>query len=233
MTKIDPPKVELMLAHTMSKELKVKLNTPGEPPTGFTVSKAQPPLVWPGVVTVTGPRRVLAHATEIKTKPIPLSSLLPIADTEIKHGVPLEQSVEVTVNDKTTTEHIDCNQTVEYSIWLTQARGKKTLTKLPVKILTPPNFPYVARLVQSLEKVDLEVRGLEQNLDKLNASNVIAYVDVTDKRPTTGKPPETLTVKFILPEEVQGKVEIVNDLPKVGVDILEPPKDRMPPPVRP
>jgi hypothetical protein len=113
---------------------------------------------------------------------------------------------------------------VEYWITLTQVRESLALKKLLVKILKPPNFPFVARPIQSQETVDVELKGLKQALSKLDASNVIPYVDVTDQRPSRANLPMSLPVRFALPDDVQGKVEVVNEPPKfVGVDITEPP----------
>jgi len=177
---------------------------------------------------VTGPKRVLAKATEINTVPVSLSNLPPIADQAIPGAAKVEQYVEIKVDNKSQRERIDCNQSVEYWITLSPIRESKVFKKVPVRIMMPANFPYLARPVQSQETVDVEVRGLKQSLSKLDPTNVKAYVDVTDKRPAApvGGPPTpvSLPVLVILPDEVQGKVEIVNEPQKmVGVDILEPP----------
>ena len=234
-TEVVPTTLTLTIARTTEKELKVRLNLQGEPPPGFEISKAEPPAPWPGVITVTGPKKVLAGAAEINTEPIKLSSLLPIA-MRFPGTARVEQTVFVKVDNQLKPEHIDCNQSVTYSITLTQVRGTQTLKKLPVRVLQPANFPYIVRLVPGNETVDVEVRGLKLSLDKLDNSNVKAYVDVADQRPTTGKPPASLPVQFALPDEVQGKVEIINEPAKmVGVDILEPApaKDKGTLPVRP
>jgi hypothetical protein len=80
--------------------------------------------------------------------------------------------------------------------------------------------------------VDVELRGLKQNLAKLNPDSVKAFVDVTDKRPEKSNLPVILPVQFWLPEDVQGKVEVVNEPAKfIGVDITEPqPKEKGPAP---
>jgi len=212
------------------------MNLQGEPPAGFEISKPpDDPKVFPGVIRVSGPKRVLAHATEISTKPIRLSDLLAIGDFRNEDTVALEPSVEVRVDNRVTLEPIGCNQSVKYYIWLTQVKKKKELKNLPVKIMMPQNFPYVAHLVKSLEKVDVMVQGLEQSVNLLNENNVKAFVDVSDQRPSsradTPPAPVSLLVEFKLPDEVQGKVEIVNEpAKKVGVDILEPPKAAPTPP---
>jgi hypothetical protein len=229
-TRIEPDTFTLTIARTMEKELKVRLNLQGEPPQGFEISKPpDEPKVFPGVIKVSGPKRVLARAMEISTKAIRLSDLLAIADFRNEDAIGLEQAVEVKVDNRVTLEPITCNQSVKYYIWLTQVKKKKELKNLPVKIMTPPNFPYVARLVKSLEKVDVQVQGLEQSVNLLNENNVKAFVDVSDQRPSsrtdTPPAPVSLPVEFKLPDEVQGKVEVLNEPPKkVGVDILEPPK---------
>lgn len=229
-TRIEPDTFTLTIARTMEKELKVRLNLQGEPPQGFEISKPpDEPKVFPGVIKVSGPKRVLARAMEISTKAIRLSDLLAIADFRNEDAIGLEQAVEVKVDNRVTLEPITCNQSVKYYIWLTQVKKKKELKNLPVKIMTPPNFPYVARLVRSLEKVDVQVQGLEQSVNLLNENNVKAFVDVSDQRPSsrtdTPPAPVSLPVEFKLPDEVQGKVEVLNEPPKkVGVDILEPPK---------
>ncbi len=226
-TKIEPDTFNLTIARTTTKELKVKLQMEGEPPAGFEISKADPSWVYPGTITVTGPKRVLSRATEISTVPVKLSSLPPIADQRFRRNVPVEQFVEVKDPNQPQPrrERIDCNQSVEYWITLTQIKDTLPLKKLPVNVLMPPNFQYLARLIPGNETVDVQVKGLKPSLAKLTATNVYAYVYVGDQRP---KPlPVSLPVRFVLPDEVQGKVEIVEDPPKtVGVDIVEPPQPK-------
>lgn len=223
-TKIEPDNFTLTIARTTTKELKVRLHLTGEPPPGLELSKTTPPEVFPGTITVTGPKRVLARATEISTKPISLSTFPPIAGERIRGTEKLEKSVEVKVDNQIKREPIDCNQEVTYWVTFTQVKETRVLKKVPVYVLRIPTFPYVARPIPGQETIDIELRGTKQYLDKLNVHNVFPYVFLGDQRPSKSNIPVTLPVRVILPDEVQGKVEVINEPPKVvGIDILEMP----------
>ncbi|NOZ23682.1 MAG: YbbR-like domain-containing protein [Planctomycetes bacterium] len=216
-----PEYIQIIAMRHSARSLPVKLQTEGNVPPGYEIvpnSEA----IFPAEVTVKGPKKALDAAKFVYTKPFRISEWPTLGGEKvsINDTIGLEQVLRVQTPNGEKTYPVTCEGTVQFWIDLVRKREEITISKIPLKVLQPPGFPYAARPVE--ERIEIKVRGPKAMLTKLNNKNVTAYVDVSGLQPT--KAPHNLSIGYVLPVEVQGKVEVTVNPAKTGVDVLAPPK---------
>lgn len=206
---ITPSKIEVTLGKLQKKYLTVRLKKEGEPAPGYRITSE---FVYPSEVIVSGPSSVLTKATEIDTTPINLDGITPDQNKTFPWRIPIEQSVTFTQDGKKTSVPVSCDKVVQVWFTISPQLDIKKFEKIGIRMLQPPDFPYEVKFQD--EFIDLQIKGTKLILDKLQPSDIIAYIDVSSLKPPG---PYKLQIHCTLPEGV----ELGEELPEINLDVLE------------
>ena len=100
-------------------------------------------------------------------------------------------------DEETPTQGVSCRTSVGVLIPIRRVLAQRTLTGVPIKVLSPQVFPYAVSLKP--DKIDLSLSGTESDLELVGLAHVTAYVDVTgDTEPGILAP----SVRFQLPKGI-------------------------------
>lgn len=204
-----PDKVDIVLGKLQKKRLKVNLQKKGEPAIGYTVANE---FVFPGEVEVTGPLNALKEATFIHTVPIDIGGITGEQNRTFPWRIEIDQKVIIKRGDKTISVPVVCNEDVRVWLQIVEQQDTRLFEKMKIKIIGPAEYPYTIKLQDEFSNV--RVKGPKLLLDKLNAEDIVLYIDVTSLKPPG---PYKQPVKSILPKNV----ELVDKLPEVHLDIRE------------
>lgn len=206
---VTPSKVEVTLGKLQKKYLTVRLKKEGKPAPGYKITNE---FTYPSEVIVTGPSSVMMEATEIDTVPISINGITTDQNKTFPWGVPIEQKITFTQGEKETSVHVTCNKAVQVWLSISPQVELKKFRKIRVRVLQPPDFPFKVKLQDRF--IDLQVKGPKLILDKLQLSDIWAYVDVDSLEPPG---PYKLPIHCTLPNGV----ELGGELPEINIDVLE------------
>ncbi|BBO17434.1 conserved hypothetical protein [Candidatus Brocadia pituitae] len=204
-----PDKIDVVLGKLQRKKLKVVLQKKGEPAIGYSVANE---FIFPGEVEVTGPLNALKEASSINTVPIDIGGISGEQNRTFPWRIGIDQKVTVKRGDKTISVPVVCDEDVRIWLQIMEQQDTRVFGKIKIKIIGPPEYPYLIKLQD--EFADVKVKGPKLLLDKLNADDIILYIDVTSLKPPG---PYKQPVKSILPKNI----ELMDKLPEVHLDIRE------------
>jgi YbbR domain-containing protein len=164
-----PVSIPVKVSRETVKDLELRLRTTGDPMPGYVFSDRWS-YVRPLTVRVTGPKSILDKpGAVIYTKPVELTNLYGSGswDTEV---VPTIDSQPVSVEPTSARVYIVIDRKLV----------SRTLTDVPVRVLSPQDYPYkVAALKPST--VSITVEGPEESLAALESTSpgVSVFAEVT------------------------------------------------------
>ena len=82
---------------------------------------------------------------------------------------------------------------------------EKTFTEVPIELLVPPNYSYVATLLRE-RTTDVQVTGPKSIVDALKKENIVLYVDVRDPKLVPQDTPYTQPVHAQIVDEHQRRI---------------------------
>ncbi|MBE7443950.1 MAG: hypothetical protein HS132_01255 [Planctomycetia bacterium] len=204
-----PEKVDVVLGKLQKKKLKVNLQKKGEPAIGYGIANE---FVFPGEVEVAGPLNALKEASFINTIPIDISGITGEQNRTFPWRIGIDQKVTIKRGDKTVSVPVECNEDVRVWLQIVEQQDTRLFEKVKIKIIVPSENPYAIKLRD--EFANVKVKGPKLLLDKLNAEDVVLYIDATSLKPPG---PYKQPIKCILPKNI----ELVDKLPEVHLDIRE------------
>ncbi|OGW86576.1 MAG: hypothetical protein A3C35_08475 [Omnitrophica bacterium RIFCSPHIGHO2_02_FULL_46_11] len=183
--KIFPSFITVSLDEVIVKKLPVQVDLVGEPAYGYRADQEAIELD-PNAVLVEGPKAALEKMDTIKTEPIQLVGRVRSFRRTVKIAVLPEIRV---VGDAITEVQIPIK--AEFS--------EREIPDVHVKILGTPSADRYARVVT--DQIAITLKGPQAVLDKLAATDILAYVEVEGLKEGIQEVP----VKLILPPEVSLK----------------------------
>ena len=193
--KIFPSFVTVTLDEVIVKKLPVQVELTGEPAYGYRVDQDAVELD-PNAVLVEGPKAILEKIDTIKTEPIQLVGRV----RSFRRTVRIHQGPEMrAVGDGIT----------EVQIPIKAEFAERELKDVRVKPLGNPSGGSFA-VLQS-EQVSIVLKGPRALLDKLAASDILAYVEVEDLKEGVHEVP----LKLILPPDLILK----DEAPLISVEV--------------
>lgn len=204
-----PDKVDIVLGKLQKKKLKVNLQKKGEPAIGYVIANE---FIFPSEVEVTGPLNALKEVSSINTVPVDIGGITGEQNRTFPWRIEIEQKVAIKRGDKNVSVPVICNENVRLWLQIVEQQDTRLFEKMKIKILGPAENPYAIKLQD--EFANVKVKGPKLLLDKLNAEDVILYIDVTTLKPPG---PYKQPIKCILPKNI----ELLDKLPEVHLDIRE------------
>ncbi len=193
--KILPSFVTVTLDEVIVKKLSIEVDFVGEPAYGYRVDRETIELD-PNAVLVEGPKTALEKMDTIKTEPVQLVGRV----RSFRRTVKIRPGPEMKVLGDGVTE-VQIPIKAEFS--------ERELPDIRVKPLGVPSGGFTAQLVA--EKVSIILKGPRALLDKIVASDILAYADVDNLKEGA----QDVPVKLILPQDVVLK----NEPPVVSVEV--------------
>lgn len=204
-----PEKVDIVLGKLQKKKLKVSLQKKGEPAIGYVIANE---FIFPGEVEVTGPLNILKEASFINTVPVDIGGITGEQNRTFPWRIVIDQKVAIKRGDKTVSVPVVCNEDVRVWLQIVEQQDTRLFEKIKIKIIGPAENHYAIKLQD--EFANVKVKGPKLLLDKLNAEDVVLYIDVTSLKPPG---PYKQPIKCFLPKNI----ELVDKLPEVHLDIRE------------
>ncbi len=204
-----PDKIDIVLGKLQKRRLKVNLQKKGEPAIGYVVANE---FVFPGEVEVTGPLNALKEASFINTVPVDIGGITGEQNRTFPWRIEIDQKVIIKRGDKNIAVPVVCNEDVRVWLQIVEQQDTRLFEKIKIKIIGPAEYPYTIKLQD--EFANVRVKGPKLFLDKLNAEDIVLYIDVTSLKPPG---PYKQPVKSVLPKSI----ELVDKLPEVHLDIRE------------
>lgn len=206
---IVPNEINVVLGKLVNKYLKVQIEKKGTPALGYDIESE---FFYPPKVLVKGPANMLEEAKVINTVPIDISGLTREQNRTFPWTLNLEQSISVLKGNEYISVPIRCKEKINVWFQVSEKIDTGKFEKIKVNILHPINYVFKVKLKE--EYIDLSIKGPKLILDKIDTSDITAYIDVSSlalpgpyKQPVICNIPEGL--------EIEGKP------PEVFVDIIE------------
>jgi hypothetical protein len=172
-----PASLRVFVSPIEEKTLPVKVSLAGQPPPGLRVQGQ--PATAPSKVSVQGPAVALDAMSSIPTEEVPLWQLTPGVFEEPRV---LRRDVQVTLDNG---QRVDVPLTLTDTTVLVQMRvigqtlAQQTYSELPLNLLLPLQFPFQARVEAGEQTISVTVIAAPDELKKLGAGNIRAYLDLT------------------------------------------------------
>jgi YbbR domain-containing protein len=199
-TEIYPVSVKVCVSKVQTRKLPVEVQLSEEPHVGYAVRSR---VAAPPEVMVTGPAIMLDQLTTIKTHKVSvwdaqadLRRVVPLVEQET---LKLAEGVEVPVSLKADPPQVGVH------IEVTGEKELRRLEGIPVQLLEPPDFPYVAEIDPEERYVSVVVSGLPQDVARVTSGSVTAYVDLRGLQQVTlraASEPYKEKVRLLLPEDI-------------------------------
>lgn len=177
-----PSEIEIRLDRKGSKRLPVKAAQKGSLPEGLEIERV---ICSPATVQVTGAQQQLDKMENIHTEPIDLQNRVATFKDNARIALPVDGRLRVEP-DRVSVEFV-----------LETRSTKVTFENIPVHVMCNPNEQR-SFAVRPLT-INITVRGLQQRIDEIRASDIRAFVSCTELIETTGY---ELPVSVDLPEGV-------------------------------
>ncbi len=178
--KFHPGSITLHYVREMSRSLRV-IPRVSEPPANYQV--AYEPYCTPTAVIVRGPKNIISGATGIETEVIDVSAPIPMPNLQDWPVTATPRLVPyVTVGGRRYPVAIS-EETVQCRILLTRTSEERTFENVPIMLLAPPDYPYVASLREGESTTSVRVRGPASVVNSLKPENIVLFVDVRGLKP--------------------------------------------------
>jgi hypothetical protein len=174
---ITPDTVRVFVSPLKDKVLPVKVTLAGEPPAGLTLQGE--PATAPSQVLVRGPAIALDSMDSVPTEDVPLWKLTAGIYEEPRI---LRKDVQVTLdNGQRVPVALDLSvSTALVSLHVTgQTFTQQTFTGVPLNLLLPLQFRYETQVEEDARTVSVTVSADAEDLKKLSAEKIRAYLDLT------------------------------------------------------
>jgi hypothetical protein len=207
-----PPELKIELVREAARMVPV-LPKYSAPPPGYRVEDAFP---FTAEVMIRGPEIIVTQLakTGIETEEIIISAPLPGNrdewDLQPMARIPLSAPFEGKSYPIACTDLVQCN------IHLTRAPDVKSFTEVPIELLLPPGYPYVAALLRE-NTTNVQVSGPKSAVEALKKANIILYVDVRDLVPQ--ETPYTQPIYVQIVDEHQRDMVVKPAVPTCAVKI--------------
>ena len=175
-----PHSITLTYVREMRKNLDV-LPRLSDPPADYQV--AYVPYCTPRAVAVRGPKDIISNATGIETEIIDISAPSPgpnLPEWTVTTTARLVPYVTVGTERYPVTLSED---SVQCRISLVRASIERTFDNVPIMLLAPPDYPYVASLREGESATSVRVRGPASVVNSLKLEDIILFVDVRGLKP--------------------------------------------------
>ena len=192
---IEPSEIKVEVDKIIKRKLPVVPQIMGEPAAGYKLDKEKIKLD-PNTCLISGPRAIINSLTCIHTKPIDVTGRI----RPFTKRVGLERLVE---------GQPAARELIELTIPIEEDYTRKEFTEVPLHILGGPVESF--RVKTSPEKVNLILGGKRPVLDKLNPSELIAYVKIAGLK----KGKYQLPLQLILPAETV----LLSEVPVIDVEV--------------
>ena len=189
--KITPRVVSVNLEPLVTKEIEIKPTILGKPAPGYGIGKTTSS---PKSLKVRGPESRLKALAGIPTTPIDVSGISSNIARVVKAKIPEEKDLKIIREVP-----------IQVSIDLVRELVEKRFTDIPIKIMQPPSSLLEARLKE--KKATLLLRGPQESMATLKATDVTVAIDVSDLSRGTYKLKPEVTVP--------PKIEIVSITPSI------------------
>jgi len=191
-----PPRVELAFARVYSRFLDVRVQYTGEPSPRHEVEGVS---ADPGRVEVRGAKEILDTLTTVSTRPVDITGR---TETVTQH-VRIEEAFE----HEGRSVRIYCGEQVLATVQIRGKRIRKKVEDVPVRVLGASAASGAARVEPA--KVEIWVECAAEDVARLGAAGVTAYVDLAglrpgepERRPVQVVPPAGVSVVSVTPREV-------------------------------
>ena len=190
--RVQPTHIILLLDKLISKSLRIKAVTSGNPPEGYNVSSIS---LEPPAITVTGPMKILGDRNLLATNPIDLSFIT--KSTIINVGLNLEDEIAALIGDPIVTANITINEKLV----------EKTVSGIPITVNhVNPDIAFKLKPKKLTVKAVLPY-GLANDPQKLKSFfeavvNAGALPSGTHKLKVKVTPARDVTIKKVKPEMI-------------------------------
>ncbi len=201
---VAPAEVRVFVSPIKERTLPVTVRLAGAPPTGFRVVDTA--TASPAEVKVRGPAVAVDALNAVETTDLVLYG---VQQSIAGRQLGLRSDIPVALDDGT---HISVPVSLSPAavVASVQIVGEEeraqTFENVPVLLLTPPGFAYVAEFAEDEDAVAVVVRASPANLKKLKPGSIKAYVDLerlSEERIEPGaSAPYKEKVLLSLPEDV-------------------------------
>jgi len=197
-----PAEVKVLTDPLEQRVLPVVVRASVQTAPGFRL--AEPPSCRPVHVQVRGPARAVDGLSAIATRELVLYDV----QADIQQELSLQGDVEVTLDsgERVTVPLEVSEPAVTAHIRVAgEEEQEQVFEHVPVRLLTPPQFPYVTEFAAGAREVTVTVRASPSVLRKVRADSIRAYVDLEklagEPVEAGGSHPYTETVHVSLPPE--------------------------------
>ena len=160
-----PPSITLVFETSATKPVPIVASIEGDPAPGFVVGGHE---VSPPIVEVQGPASAVERVTEAITEPVSVAGAQTDVTDTVTVGL-LDQSLRLkTLRPATVTVHV------------MPGPKERTLAAVPVRVR---NLGEGLRAQLSPTAVEVNLRGTNESLNGLDATDVVAYLDLTGLAP--------------------------------------------------
>jgi len=198
---VQPQFVTLHVSRVVTRAVPVEVRISERPHAGYEVRG------WsavPSEVMVTGPALVVDAMETVKTQKVSVWD----AQADVRRPmVPLVLQETLALEDGVSVEVALRADPAQVAVHV-EVGGKKeerSLEDIPVHMLSPPDFPYLAEIDPAESHVSVVVSGLPQDIARLTPGSVRAYVDLTGLQEETFEGETALykePVRLLLPEDI-------------------------------
>ncbi len=197
---VQPQFVDVHVSKVVKRLLPVEVTLSEEPHPGYEIRSR---LAIPPVVSVTGPAVVVDRLEVVRTQAVSVWD----AQVDLRRpGVPLvlEQTLELSEGLEVLVSFDAEPPQVAVRVEVGSEKEERRFEGIALQILRPPDFPYDVEIAPEQESISVLVSGLPQDIARLTAASVTAYVDLRDLQ----EPPDGATarykveVRLLLPEHV-------------------------------
>ncbi len=211
-----PPELKIELVREAAGMARV-IPKYSAPPPGYNVEYAFP---LTAEVMIRGPEVIIKRLQEtgIETVELNISAPRPGNRDEWDLQPMARIPSSATVGGK--TYPITCADLVQCDIHLTRAPFEKSFTEVPIELLVPPGYSYVATLLRE-STTDVQVSGPKSTVEALKKDNIVLYVDVRDPKLVPQETPYTQPICAQIVDEHQRDVVVKPVIPTCPVKISE------------
>ncbi len=189
-----PSDLRVRISPIVTKQIPVNVELSGMPRRGYQIKETS---TVPPEVEVTGPKIVVEQLEKVSTEEVALwdvsSGFRRMVRLQTRAMVPVETGKEVPVDFRVKPT------SVAVHVKTGREEVERTLEKVPVRLMMPPDFPFRVQVGEGESHVKVVISGLPQQVENLTRDALMAFVDVSKLAGETIQPGE----KALYKENVQ------------------------------
>jgi len=220
-TVLYPLQVTAYASPVSERTLPVRVLLQGKPRQGFEIVDRR---IMPSQVRVQGPGCVIEELEYVEADEFWVSDIE--SDLEAEIALVAQRSYELADGVRVTVPLKLSPGKVTLRVMVSPQEKERRFPEVPVVFLMPPDFPYEVGIGKEEANVTVVVRGLPQNVERLKADSLVAYVDLRGlEREDVGSvgSPYRETVEVIWPLDIP--LSSVRTEPEtVRISLKNPPK---------